>query len=551
MAEYAGYVKRPTPINWGEVAGGIVKRMGDIEQEQAAFREKYDTMAAETSQKIGEYEAGKSKAFNNLVYDATAEGRSMLHEMHNKLKRGEISPDEFNRMTMSISNQWADFSNLAKNYNTAVAGVIDGLDSGELSNASQWALEQFGDMANLKDKRLQWMPSQDGYTNLYVTSVDDEGNMVGDPTSVTSLTNPGNLMFKKVDLPGATAQFTSTVAAFQRGRTTDPRLNPEYDNAKEKALNAVTATDDDVLSILVDYGDKDGNRYTLYKEGEEVPDNGIKMVMDENQNWVPEIDKALTDKAKETVDSMFEAQMGSKRTPAPIDTSAQKEAAKKQKDLDAFQYDMQIAQEALIGNEKSITDLKNAYNRTPNVNKIDNIAVVGDQTIIEFENGDDRTLSNAEGDRVASAEAMMTYLRPKSNPSDIRSKIEEIEAMEGGVIPTVTGDVTERGKSDYLTDIEFDDGINYISSMDVTAMQELLNSFGPGADVSKSDLFDCFTVTVKGKKIVMCKDDTTTEEGKSNIDSDLKRIKKLIEDGEWSEEENTKLKVVCRRNSAN
>ena len=151
MAEYAGYVKRPTPINWGEVAGGIVKRMGDIEQEQAAFREKYDTMAAETSQKIGEYEAGKSKAFNNLVYDATAEGRSMLHEMHNKLKRGEISPDEFNRMTMSISNQWADFSNLAKNYNTAVAGVIDGLDSGELSNASQWALEQFGDMANLKD----------------------------------------------------------------------------------------------------------------------------------------------------------------------------------------------------------------------------------------------------------------------------------------------------------------------------------------------------------------------------------------------------------------
>ena len=91
MAEYAGYVKRPTPINWGEVAGGIVKRMGDIEQEQAAFREKYDTMAAETSQKIGEYEAGKSKAFNNLVYDATAEGRSMLHEMHNKLKRGGIS----------------------------------------------------------------------------------------------------------------------------------------------------------------------------------------------------------------------------------------------------------------------------------------------------------------------------------------------------------------------------------------------------------------------------------------------------------------------------
>ena len=528
MAEYAGYVKRPTPINWGEVAGGIVKRMGDIEQEQAAFREKYDTMAAETSQKIGEYEAGKSKAFNNLVYDATAEGRSMLHEMHNKLKRGEISPDEFNRMTMSISNQWADFSNLAKNYNTAVAGVIDGLDSGELSNASQWALEQFGDMANLKDKRLQWMPSQDGYTNLYVTSVDDEGNMVGDPTSVTSLTNPGNLMFKKVDLPGATAEFTKTIAAFQRGRTTDPRLNPEYNNAKEKALNAVTATDDDVLSILVDYGDKDGNRYTLYKEGDEVPKNGIKMVMDENQNWVPEIDDVLTDKAKETVDSMFEAQMGSKRTPAPIDTSAQEEAAKKQKDLQAFQYDMQIAQEALIGNEKSITDIKNAYNRKSGVDKIRNIAVAGNQTTIEFESGEKRTLSNAEGDRVASAEAMMTYLRPNSNPSDIRSKIQEIEAMEGGVIPTVTGDVTERGESREMTTREYNDAINFISSQNEQAITDLVNSFGEGATVEKSFFTPCFIVTIGKEDIFLCKEMTEDEAGLNKINTNMSRIKELL-----------------------
>jgi hypothetical protein len=450
--------------------------------------------------------------------------------MHNKLKRGEISPDEFNRMTMSISNQWADFSNLAKNYNTAVAGVIDGLDSGELSNASQWALEQFGNMANLKDKRLQWMPSQDGYTNLYVTSVDDEGNMVGDPTSVTSLTNPGNLMFKKVDLPGATAQFTSTVAAFQRGRTTDPRLNPEY------ALNAVTATDDDVLSILVDYGDKDGNRYTLYKEGEEVPENGIKMVMDENQNWVPEIDKALTDKAKETVDSMFEAQMGSKITPRPKDPSDQEEAAKKQKELQAFQYDMQIAQEALIGNEKSITDLKNAYNRTSRVDKIKNIAVAGNQTTIEFESGQKRTLSNAEGDRVASAEAMMTYLRPDSNPSDIRSKIKEIELLGGGV--ELKGDVTERGKSTEMTTREYNDAVNFISSQNEQAITDLVNSFGEGATVEKSPYAPCFIVTIektgnmiKDEDIFLCKEMTEGEEGLSKINTNISRIKELLVKG--------------------
>jgi hypothetical protein len=458
--------------------------------------------------------------------------------MHNKLKRGEISPDEFNRMTMSISNQWADFSNLAKNYNTAVAGVIDGLDSGELSNASQWALEQFGDMANLKDKRLQWMPSQDGYTNLYVTSVDDEGNMVGDPTSVTSLTNPGNLMFKKVDLmfkkvdlPGATAEFTKTIAAFQRGRTTDPRLNPEYNNAKEKALVAVTANDDDVLSILVDYGDKDGNKYTLYKEGDEVPEYGIKMVLDENQNWVPEINKTLEDKARESVDAVFESQVGSRITPAPIDTSDQEEAAKKQKELQAFQYDMQIAQEALIGNEKSITDIKNAYNRTPNVDKIRNIAVVGDQTTIQFESGEERVLSNAEGDRVASAESMMTYLRPKSNPSDIRSKIQEIEAMEGGVIPTVEGDVTERGKSTEITITEYNDAINFITDINDEAITDLINSFGEGATIERKRFSTCFNVKIGKEDISLCKKMTESEKGLNQINTNISRIKELLVKG--------------------
>jgi hypothetical protein len=332
------------------------------------------------------------------------------------------------------------------------------------------------------------MPSQDGYTNLYVTSVDDEGNMVGDPTSVTSLTNPGNLMFKKVDLPGATAQFTSTVAAFQRGRTTDPRLNPEYDNAKKKALNAVTATNDDVLSILVDYGDKDGNRYTLYKEGEEVPEYGIKMVMDENQNWVPEIDDTLTDKAKETVDSMFEAQMGSKRTPAPIDTSAQEEAAKKQKELQAFQYDMQIAQEALTGNEGSIEEIMLSYNKTQPKDPIKNIAAIGDKTTIEFESGEEREFSNLEDDRVESAKDMMIYLRPTSNPSDIRSKIQEIEAMEGGVIPTVKGEVTEGAllpKSTAITLPEWNKASTHLSSLNQKALVSVLSSFGSGYKIRK------------------------------------------------------------------
>jgi len=304
MAEYAGYVRRQPPINWGTVAGDIVNKMGNIEKEQAAFREKYDTMAADISKEIGEYEAGKSPAFNDLVYSATAEGREMIAEMHNKLKRREISPDEFNRMKMSISNQWADFSTLTKNYNEAVAGTMEGLQNGELSGVSQWALDQFGELANLKNKRLQWMPNDNGYTNLYVTSTDDEGNMVGEPTSVSTLTNPGNLAYLRVDVPKEVSQYADKLATYQIGRTSSPKEREGYEDYLNKSIDAITATDNDVASILSEYDGTD-----FYKSSEEPIKGGIEMTTDENGNWKTVITDEQRERAKEIVREQFEFQV--------------------------------------------------------------------------------------------------------------------------------------------------------------------------------------------------------------------------------------------------
>lgn len=304
MAEYAGYVRRQPPINWGTVAGDIVNKMGDIEKEQAAFREKYDTMAADISKEIGEYEAGKSPAFNDLVYSATAEGREMIAEMHNKLKRREISPDEFNRMKMSISNQWADFSTLTKNYNEAVAGTMEGLQKGELSGVSQWALDQFGELANLKNKRLQWMPNDNGYTNLYVTSTDDEGNMVGEPTSVTTLTNPGNLAYLRVDVPEEVSKYADKLATYKIGRTSSPKEREGYEKYLNTSIDAITSTDNDVASILSEY---DGTEF--YKSSEEPIKGGIEMTTDENGNWKPVITDEQRERAKEIVREQFEFQV--------------------------------------------------------------------------------------------------------------------------------------------------------------------------------------------------------------------------------------------------
>ena len=345
MAEYAGYVRRPTPINWGAVAGNIVTQMGNIEEEQAAFREKYDTMAADLSREIGKYEAGKSPEFNDLVYTATAEGREMIAEMHRKLRRREISPDEFNRMKMSISNQWADFSTLTKNYNEAIAGTLEGLQNGELSGLSQWALDQFGEMANLKNKRIQWMPNENGYTNLYLTSTDDEGNMVGEPTSITTLTNPGNLAYLRVDVPEAVSKYADKLATYKIGRTSSPKLREGYEKYLNDSIDAIVATDNDVASILSEY-----DNIQFYSSSQDPIDGGMEVTTDANKNWKAVATEAQRKRAKEIVRQQFELQVPYTKTFREKNNNENIKPKYKQEEVLAMQSAYNVSVEMANGN---------------------------------------------------------------------------------------------------------------------------------------------------------------------------------------------------------
>jgi hypothetical protein len=138
-------------------------------------------------------------------------------------------------------------------------------------------------------------------------------------------------------------------------------------------------------------------------------------------------------------------------------------------------------------------------------------------------------LSNSEGDRVASAEAMMTYLRPDSTPSDIRSKIKEIELLGGGV--EVKGDVTERSKSTEMTIREYNDAVNFITDLNDEAVTDLINSFGEGATVERSLFGTCFNVTIGKEVISLCQKMTDSEKGLSQINTNISRIKELLVKG--------------------
>ena len=338
MAEYAGYVQRAAPIDWSMVAEDIITKLGDVEKDKAAFREKYDTMASDLYKELGDYEAGKSQSFNEFVYNGISSGRTTLAALHERLKRREISPDDFNRATMSMSSQMDDFKKLTTHYNEAIANTQKGIDDKKLSGLSVFASERLASIADFKNKNLQWMPNQNGYTNLYINSLDKNGNIVGDPVSVTSLVTPGNLEYKRTDVAEETKRFTSELGKYKKDGINDAKAREGYKKARTDIVNSIVNDANSVASILYEYGN-----YTFYEEGQPKPKGKSLMVkVDDNHMLVPDVDPQNHDdpavkEAREIVENIINQQVDYEETPPKTYKPPQDKPKYKPEDLLAMQ----------------------------------------------------------------------------------------------------------------------------------------------------------------------------------------------------------------------
>ena len=357
MAEYAGYVQRAAPIDWGMVAEDIITKLGDVEKDKAAFREKYDTMASDLYKELGDYEAGKSQSFNEFVYNGISSGRTTLAALHERLKRREISPDDFNRATMSMSSQMDDFKQLTTHYNEAIANTQKGIDDKKLSGLSVFASERLASIADFKNKNLQWMPNQNGYTNLYINSLDKNGNIVGDPTSVTSLVTPGNLEYKRTDIAEETKRFTSELGKYKKDGINDAKAREGYKKARTGIVNSIVNDANSVASILYEYGN-----YTFYEEGQPKPKGKSLMVkVDDNHMLVPDVDPQnyndpAVKEAREIVENIINQQVDYEETP-PKTSKSSKTTPTQQAKIDAAKTTYKYATGISMGDENIINDL--------------------------------------------------------------------------------------------------------------------------------------------------------------------------------------------------
>ena len=294
---YVGYVQRQPPIDWGAVATDVIDRLGKVEEKHAATREKYDTMTADAMTAVGEYEGGKSQDLDNFVYDGTIQARNLITAYYDKLKRGDISPDQYNRMRMSVESQWKDLSTVMTNYNKGISLAMESLDKGNSSAILQKVLEKLGGLSELGNKKLTWGLQGNGFATLAVQEFNDAG-AVGEPTSMRTLINPNNLIFPKTQLDQDLKSLRQLIGKRSDKGVISDAANADYQKAKTDFINGQLSSDKAIGSILVDVGG-----YIPYMEGDEVPDKGVKIFVNENNDISMEIDNTLKDAAKKIVEN--------------------------------------------------------------------------------------------------------------------------------------------------------------------------------------------------------------------------------------------------------
>ena len=224
MAEnsYAGYVKRPEPINWGEVASGIVTKMKGVEKEHEAFREKHDKMVSDMNKQFSEYQSTKAPALDQTMFTLTTEGKDLLNNTHSKLKRKEIDPSYMGMAKQSMSDATTELYNITSNIGNVLSEAQAQVDEGEANPImQQWAIDQYKNNTNLKNNKPVWVQNEsNGYTNIVLQKTDGKGNLISGPgttTSIKQLGNMNNLRFLPIDLDADMKDFKNSFEVIRDG----------------------------------------------------------------------------------------------------------------------------------------------------------------------------------------------------------------------------------------------------------------------------------------------------------------------------------------------
>lgn len=304
MPEYRGYVERAPEFNWGTVIKGVQKTLLDSEAARQANRDKLEKDTNDTLTAMSKITLGKDEALNQKLTDAAYNYKNAVGNYAKMVREGKAAQKDFNLFNQNAKDTFNQIDAVGKNAKAAYDTYVAESKAGNLSAASDYMAQTLGLAASLKDKSIIMDNKGRGFI---------AGKDPNDLVEVNWLNNERNLLVPKVKLDveldaqaDKIKDFTKygSVGAGGIWTINDPTVRSGFNEFENNVANGITSEPLKALSVLVDYGDLKGKRFTPTINKAEADKDPSKIYVKLNATGnpepvlTPEQDKIAKDTAK-------------------------------------------------------------------------------------------------------------------------------------------------------------------------------------------------------------------------------------------------------------
>ena len=190
MALGYGYVRDddPVQVNWAEISKNFTDRIKadqvDRQKRKDDIQEKYNDLQKDLINKPQGYNTDLNKVVGSFVGQASTASLDLL----NKLKRGEISEQEYHTKRANLKSSTENFFLYSKNFNDNYSRLMDLARSNDpnkkLSAESIFQLQLASDMLDFKNTTAIVDP---GTNELILVKTDEDGNPTDEIVNVSQL----------------------------------------------------------------------------------------------------------------------------------------------------------------------------------------------------------------------------------------------------------------------------------------------------------------------------------------------------------------------------
>lgn len=309
MPEFRGYVNpadvKATPtFDWNAVIGDVQKSLTDSEAARQANRDKLEKDTNDSITAMSNITLGKDEALNQKLTEAAYNSKKAIGDYAKLVREGKAEQKDFNLFNQNVKNTFNQIDAVGKNAKAAYDAYINESKAGNLSAASDYMAQTLGLAATLQGKNIIVDKKGRGFI---------AGKDPNDLVEVNWLNNERNLLVPKVKLDveldaqaDKIKDFTKygSVGAGGIWTINDPTVRSGFNEFENNVANGVTSDPLRALSVLVDYGDLKGKRFTPTINKAEADKDPSKIYVKLNATGnpepvlTPEQDKIAKDTAK-------------------------------------------------------------------------------------------------------------------------------------------------------------------------------------------------------------------------------------------------------------